>query len=146
MLQEKYADWDESLTNLIRHADPSHITPRILYHLPLTFTWTSQPGLTLLGDAAHLMTPFAGEGVNLALLDALDLSKAIIHGTDLASAVSRYEEEMMTRSHEKMEEMERNLELFFQKDAPRDFVRMFAEIIAQHGPPPPPNGLPSLQA
>ena len=49
------------------------------------------------------MTLFAGEGVNLAMLDGLELSKAIIHGTklgNLTSAVRKYEEEMMARSHE----------------------------------------------
>ena len=72
------------------------------------------------------MTLFAGEGVNLAMLDGLELSKAIIHGTklgDLTSTVRKYEEEMMARSHEKMEETWRNLELFLQKDASREFVK-----------------------
>lgn len=145
-LLKEYADWDECLKDLIRHAD-SDITPRVLHQLPTDFAWTSKQGLTLLGDAAHLMTPFAGEGVNLAMLDGLELSKAIIHGTksgDLTSAVRKYEEEMMARSHEKMEETWRNLELFFQKDAPREFVKAFKEMMAQHGPPP--DAMPDLQA
>ena len=141
MLDQEYKDWNEELKSLIAHANPD-IVPRSLYMLPTDFSWTSKPGLTLLGDAAHLMTPFAGEGVNMAMVDALDLSKAIAKAgseggsTTLLDAIKAFEESMLERSHEKMEETWRNLELFFRPDAPREFVQAFEEMMAAHGPPP----------
>ena len=141
MLEEEYMDWSEDLKDLIIHAD-SDIVARPFFMLPTDFSWTSKRGLTLLGDAAHLMTPFAGEGVNLAMIDALDLSKAIVkanangESTDLFDVVKDYERTMLERSHEKMEETWRNLELFFKPDAPREFVQAFEEMMAAHGPPP----------
>ena len=141
MLEEEYKDWNDELKGLITHANPD-IVARPLYMLPIDFSWTSKQGLTLLGDAAHLMTPFAGEGVNLAMVDAVHLSKAIVKAsteaehTELFNAIKEYEETMLERSHEKMEETWRNLEMFFMPDAPREFVQNFEEMMAAHGPPP----------
>lgn len=141
MLDEEFKDWSEDLKCLIAHADPD-IIARPFYMLPTDFSWTSKQGLTLLGDAAHLMTPFAGEGVNLAMVDAVDLSKAIVKSTsgddtvELFDAIKDFEKTMLERSHEKMEETWRNLELFFQPDAPKEFVQAFEEMMAAHGPPP----------
>lgn len=141
MLEEEYKDWSDELKGLITHADPD-IVARPFYMLPVDFSWTSKQGLTLLGDAAHLMTPFAGEGVNLAMLDALDLSKAIVkastkeENTSLFDAIKDFEGRMLERSHERMEETWRNLELLFNKpDAPKEFVQTFEEMMAAHGPP-----------
>lgn len=141
MLEHEYKDWKDELKGLITHANPD-IVPRPFYMLPTDFSWTSRQGLTLLGDAAHLMTPFAGEGVNQAMADALDLSKAIVKAskgganTELFDAIKEFETTMLERSHERMEETWRNLELFFEPDAPKEFVKNFEEMMATHGPPP----------
>ena len=99
------------------------------------------------------MTPFAGEGVNLAMLDALDLSEAIITAAngeekDLPDAVKEYETKMLERSRGSMERTWHNLELFFQDDdAPREFVREFQEMMREHaqgGGGPPGSGGPDV--
>ncbi|KXH36791.1 tetracycline resistance protein from transposon [Colletotrichum salicis] len=72
-----YQDWAPELTEAITKA-AGECTPRSLYMLPVGFTWPHRRGVTVIGDAAHLMTPFAGEGVNVALEDAMKLAKAII--------------------------------------------------------------------
>ena len=63
--------------------------------------------ITLLGDAAHPMSPFKGQGANQALLDALSLARALyrIHcreGQSLGDAVEYFETEMLDRSAEKV--------------------------------------------
>ena len=60
-------------------------------------SWPHRDGLTLLGDAAHLMPPL-GVGVNLAMLDASDLATALVDSGDWCSAVARYEKLMLERS------------------------------------------------
>lgn len=101
---EKYQDWAPELRKLLEAMDTSHVIPRNLYMLPVGHKWTHRPGVTLLGDAAHLMSPFAGEGVNLAMKDALDLSKAIIEAANSGNKESldwkmkKFEDAMFKRS------------------------------------------------
>ncbi|KAI1097794.1 FAD/NAD(P)-binding domain-containing protein [Jackrogersella minutella] len=80
---------------------------RPLYMLPVGHRWDGRAGLSLVGDAAHLMTPFAGVGVNVGMVDALELAQGIVGyvkgqgGEDedeLARVVRRYEEGMFERS------------------------------------------------
>ena len=54
------------------------LTPRQLYELPVGFSWTPQSSVTLVGDAAHVMTPFPGVGVNVGMTDALVLGREVI--------------------------------------------------------------------
>jgi 2-polyprenyl-6-methoxyphenol hydroxylase-like FAD-dependent oxidoreductase len=90
-----FAGWADGLLDMIRHGDLLAVRP--LYALPIGHRWDGRPGLTLLGDAAHLMSPFGGEGVNLALADAADLAEALLSG-DGWPAIERYEAAMVARA------------------------------------------------
>ncbi|KAF4981585.1 hypothetical protein FZEAL_2651 [Fusarium zealandicum] len=94
-------DWDPRLKQALELAD-ERCNPRSFYMLPVGSKWTHRQGITLIGDAAHLMTPFAGEGVNQALDDARLLAKAIngAAGKDhqaLDEAIEAFEKTMFAR-------------------------------------------------
>ncbi|KAI7279400.1 putative oligopeptide transporter [Hortaea werneckii] len=87
-LREQYRDWHPSLQAFIQEADEERMVSRDLFMLPIGHSWEHRPSVTLIGDAAHLMGPWAGEGVNLALEDALKLSKAIISSASTTDDLS----------------------------------------------------------
>ena len=101
-IKEEFNDWAEPLVKLTQVADDSDFTSRSLYTLPPGHRWKHRAKITLIGDAAHLMTPHAGEGVNVAMEDALNLAHAIIRSVDTENALDReigaFEDEMMTRA------------------------------------------------
>ncbi|MEI2272487.1 FAD-dependent monooxygenase [Sphingobacterium sp. ML3W] len=74
--------------------------PRPQYHFPLDQTWTTLPNLTMLGDAAHRMPPYAGEGVNQAMQDAFELAENLTSDNfpDIQTAISDYEKQMQARA------------------------------------------------
>jgi len=135
-LDRWFQDWDPKLRSLIEGTDDSRTIMRVIYAIPVDqLQWKHKKGVTLIGDASHVMSPFAGEGVNLALADANGLAQAIIKGLkegDLESAVQKMEEEMWARGKHAGEESAENTEIFFSKGAAEKVGKMFAS----HGPPP----------
>ncbi|AMY06117.1 FAD-dependent monooxygenase [Staphylococcus condimenti] len=126
---EEFQDWDEDLLKYIKYSD-DNIMFRRIYRLPIGFEWQHQPNVTLIGDAAHLMSPFAGEGVNMALYDAYMLAHAIADqadSIDFDKALAEYEANMYESSKERAKESQENLETFFREDAPEVMANFFIE-------------------
>jgi len=123
---EVFDDWAPPLKALVTG---SGIPPvlRPIYALPVGVAWQRVCGVTLLGDAAHLMSPFAGEGANLAMLDGAELARTLVqHQGDSERALAVYEEELFPRSARAAEQSAQNLERFFGANAPGSVVEMFA--------------------
>ncbi|MBT2510156.1 FAD-dependent monooxygenase [Streptomyces sp. ISL-98] len=98
-IAREFDGWAPELTALITDAD---ITPvlRPHYALPSKHRWDRVPGVTLLGDAAHLAAP-NGEGANLAMLDGAELGKSLAaYPDDIEAALTAYEQAMFARSTE----------------------------------------------
>ena len=97
--KKEYPEWSESWYELFESTAIPFV-PRPIYCTPFDQIWDSSPNLTLIGDAAHVMPPFAGEGVNMAMLDALELSECLTSDKydTLQEAISFYETTMRKRA------------------------------------------------
>ncbi len=97
----EFSGWDEIWQELFATNSTSFV-PRPQYCMPLDQIWEAQADITLIGDAAHLMPPYAGEGVNMAMLDALELSNCLT-GTQFSNCeetIAYYENQMRARASE----------------------------------------------
>ncbi|MFI6866465.1 FAD-dependent oxidoreductase [Nocardia sp. NPDC050406] len=103
-IAREFDGWAPELTALITACD-SALVCRPQYALPIGHRWDRAPGVTLLGDAAHLAPP-NGEGANLAMLDGAELGEALAaHPGDIEAALAAYEHEMFARSRAVATEM-----------------------------------------
>lgn len=88
--------WAAPVLDLLRRG--TAFVHRPLHVLPVSHTWTHVPGVTLLGDAAHLMPPL-GAGANLAMLEGAELAESLAAGPeDPDAAVRAFEERMWARA------------------------------------------------
>jgi 2-polyprenyl-6-methoxyphenol hydroxylase-like FAD-dependent oxidoreductase len=111
LVREYFNDCGEDLKRVILESR-DELIPRQCWMMPVGVKWETRPGVTILGDAAHLMTPFAGVGVNVAMTDALDLARALIarkesfsakfvsDSKNIAVAIAQYETSMFERAEQ----------------------------------------------
>ena len=132
-LLENYKGWAPEVLDIVRASEGVEITVRKIFSFPPEHKWKSVEGVTLLGDAAHVMSPFTGVGVNLALADALDLADAIKEGVAgeqnnsearMRKAVQEYEKRVMARAKENLVWSNRSLGVIFSDDAAQNVTNV----------------------
>jgi 2-polyprenyl-6-methoxyphenol hydroxylase-like FAD-dependent oxidoreductase len=120
----EFDGWAPELTALITDGETTPVL-RAVNALPIGHRWDRVAGITLLGDAAHLMSPFAGEGANLAMYDGSELGKAIAaHPGDAEAALAGYEQTLFPRSAQFAAESDRNHKLLFADDTPDGLLKL----------------------
>jgi 2-polyprenyl-6-methoxyphenol hydroxylase-like FAD-dependent oxidoreductase len=126
----EFDGWAPALTALLNSTETDPVL-RPIHALPVEHRWDRVSGATLIGDAAHLMSPFAGEGANLAMYDGAELGKAIAaHPGDIEAALVAYEQDLFPRSASASAEADRNLKLFFDENSPQSVVDLFTNYQA----------------
>lgn len=107
--KQAFAEWHPDWQELFA-TDAASFAPRLWYHFPPEQHWNALPNLTMIGDAAHRVPAYAGEGANQALADALDLYEALCCGQfeTMELAIASFEQKMLKRSAVITEESLRN--------------------------------------
>jgi 2-polyprenyl-6-methoxyphenol hydroxylase-like FAD-dependent oxidoreductase len=132
---EDFQDWAPEMRKWIEVG--ARFRPWPLYELPIGEFWEHKRGFSLVGDAASLMTPFAGEGVNKAMKDALELAEAIegaLKGEangDVDEAVRKYEQDMFPRATKYQQRTMQNKQAMFRKNGAVDFMVTMVDVVAQ---------------
>lgn len=118
-----FAGWSVLWEPLFREA--LSMVWRPLLVCPPDQSWEPKPNVTLIGDAAHVMPPYAGEGVNMAMLDALVLSKLLLSEETSSGAIAKFEAEMFARMRHMTADTLANTEMFYAPDAAERVVALF---------------------
>jgi 2-polyprenyl-6-methoxyphenol hydroxylase-like FAD-dependent oxidoreductase len=120
---DEFAGWAPELTALITDSDTAPVL-RTLHTLPIGHRWTHVPGVTLIGDAAHLAPP-NGEGANLAMQDGAELGLLLATHPDDA-ALAAFEEVLCARGETEAREGAELYRLMFSAETPKGLIAMFS--------------------
>ncbi|MDQ7156844.1 FAD-dependent oxidoreductase [Staphylococcus warneri] len=124
-LAHQFDQWHNDLLTLINESEKGPILRKI-HALPVGHQWERVPGVTILGDAAHVMTP-AGEGANLVMFDGSELAQAIIEQpNDIETAFAQYEQALFPRSEKATARADQMLDKHLSDRSPYDFAEVLS--------------------
>lgn len=89
--------WYDPIESLVESTDAEAIARLEIFDLPPRSSWGSGR-VTLLGDAAHPMSPAIGQGAGQAIEDAMALARHVSANGDVAASISAYEAERIART------------------------------------------------
>lgn len=118
-------DWQEFFTN-----EEVHFTPRPQYYFPFNQTWETLDNLTMIGDAAHRMPPFAGEGANVAMQDSFELAEVLTSNkfADIKTAIVHFEKDMIARGAAATKDTLENTERMFSQTGLEQMTSFFNQV------------------
>ena len=125
-----YPDWSPEWHELFLSKE-LHFIPRPQFYFPQNQSWETQDNLTIIGDAAHRMPPFAGKGANLAMLDAVELVDFLTNNqfSDLKNAISFFEKQMLARAATALENTLKNGEQLHSSNALEKLLSIFSKSV-----------------
>lgn len=130
-------NWAPWLRAMVQSADLEAVYPRSLSVLPVGHTWPHRAGVTLIGDAMTLMTPYAGKGANTAMQSAMKLALALdsVRGRPMAeidTKIAEFEKEMCAIGAKDAAETDRNMKwLLFSEHGAQNWPKIAAEMFPQ---------------
>lgn len=136
LILEKYKGWAPEVLEFLKQGDLATLTLWTLYELPVGTKWEHKEGYTLIGDASSLATPFSGEGVNKAMVDAMELAELmersldVKEGLTLDHAVLLFEQSLFVRSERLERKTMVNKENVFGPGAP---IAIFTGLMESFG-------------
>lgn len=127
--KEAFGTWSGIWQELFA-SDELWFVPRPQYHFPTGQHWQPAANLTMIGDAGHRMPPYAGEGVNMAMQDALELADHLTNPsyTTVQEAIAAFEKQMCVRAAEVTQVTLDSTAMFHSDGAVNQLLEMFSQF------------------
>ena len=98
IVMDIFSDYNQQVKNIIAATPASDLFKWGIFAREPVSKWSTK-NITLLGDAAHPLEPFMGQGASLAIEDGVVLGRIIEDSESSDEIVSRYEAARIERAH-----------------------------------------------